>query len=132
MTLDWTAAEVLAPTGSSSGLDPNASIQVGWSDPEDCSKFDQTKLAPLQPDNSATRQFVWPKDSRLESFYICVFAEDRAGNRTTGLSTTDDRHLASYRRRQQSRNGAVGKAANVRFSYPYALAVDSKDNLVYL
>lgn len=129
MTLAWTAADVAASTGNSSGLDPNASIQVTWSDPEDCSKIDQTNLGPLLPDNAATRNFVWPKDSRLENFYICIFAEDRAGNRTTGLSQPMNDIWQVIAGDNNQGNGGSWKASNVRFSYPYAMTVDSKDNL---
>lgn len=129
MALSWTAADVPASTGNSSGMDPNASIQVTWSDPEDCSKIDQSQLGPLLPDNNATRQFTWPKDSRLENFYICVFAEDRAGNRTTGLSQPMNDIWQVIAGDNNQGNGGSWKAANVRFSYPDTLAVDSSDNL---
>lgn len=128
MAIDWTAADVPAPTGSSSGMDPNASIQMTWSDPDDCSKIDSSQL-PLLPDDASSRQFVWPKDSRLENFYICVFAVDRAGNKTTGLSQPMNDIWQVIAGDNNQGNGGSWKAANVRFGYAQAGAVDSKDNL---
>lgn len=127
--LDWNAMDIPAPTGRMSGVDPMEGVQVGWADDADCSKVAANNLGPKLPDSSQARQFIWPKSTKLEAFYICVFVQDLAGNRSTGLSQPMTQIWRIVAGDNNQGNGGSWKAANVRFGAPDLLVMDSKNNL---
>ncbi len=129
--IDWTAKDIPAPSGTSSGLDLNQAIQVGWTDSEDCSKVITANLSTPMPDNAGARSFVWPKASILDNFFLCIFVKDLAGNRTTGLSQPMTQLWKVIAGDNNQGNGGTWKASNTRFGTPNKIAVD-KDNNLYI
>lgn len=131
VSIQWTASDKVAVTGESSGIEPQQGIRWAFSANGTCEDSSVQNLSAWTAGDTRQTNILWPVADPLETFYICIYAQDRAGNRGYFLSQPLTSLWTVLAGDNSIGNGASITAPQVRFKSPYSMSLDPQNNLYF-
>lgn len=132
VALDYQSEDLDLNGRPGSGLSLERGLRVATSSDDNCGN-EQALLTQLNwSQYESTYELSWPKAYPRENFFVCIFTEDRAGNRASILSAPMTSVWQLVAGNSDLGDGGSLTSDSLRFNHPTSLAADSKGNLYIL